>query len=158
MVGRAARIRVSSVMCCRESNGTLKSTRTKTRFPVRSISRIVFLFMFFPHIKKGSLKSDDPSILPALLIDKIGEVSNTAGVAPLVIVPCDDLDQVTAGNHCRKPVNNRGMRITTKVHRNKWLIGIVEDTLERASSSLLKGVVNGFLGGLFAQSCYKIDY
>src|SRR5260370_2649800 len=126
MVGRAARIRVSSVMCCWESNGTLKSTRTKTRFPTRSTSRIVFLFMFFIPKKKGSSKSDDPLILPALLRDKIGEVSNTTRVAPLIIVPGYNFDQVAAFNHCRESVNNRRMRITAKIHRYKRLFTIIE--------------------------------
>jgi hypothetical protein len=50
MVGMAARIRESSVTLP-SSRGTLKSTRTKTRLPETSTSRIVILSM-------GILSSD----------------------------------------------------------------------------------------------------
>src|SRR6266581_2700715 len=86
------------------------------------------------------------------------EISNTAGVAPLVIVPSNDLDHVAADNHCRKSINDRGMRIATEVHRDKRFICIFEDALERASFSLLEGIVNGFFGSLRTQGCYEIDH
>ena len=44
IVGRAARIRESSVTLP-SASGTLKSTRTKTRFPAASRSRMVSLSM-----------------------------------------------------------------------------------------------------------------
>src|SRR6266487_858744 len=49
------------------------------------------------------------------------------------------------------------MRVTAEIHRNKRLISIIENTLERASRSLFKGIVNSFFGSLFAHSCYEID-
>src|SRR5260370_17252611 len=103
MVGRAARMRVSSVMCRSESNGTLKSTRTNTRFPARSISRIVFLFMSFVLLKKRSPGSGDPKPLPAFLSDQVGEISHTARVAPLVILPPPHLAHLAPSNHGHLP-------------------------------------------------------
>src|SRR6266516_2591854 len=85
------------------------------------------------------------------------EVCDTAGVAPLVIVPCDDLNHVSTSNHCRKSVNDRGMGVTTKVHRNKWLIGIIENTLERAGSGLFECIVYGILASFLAHSCHEIN-
>src|SRR5579884_2281312 len=52
IVGRAALMRVSSVMFRSASRGTLKSTRTRTLLPATSISRIVFLFMSFLSYRK----------------------------------------------------------------------------------------------------------
>jgi enolase len=49
IVGRAALIRVSSVILRLPSNGTLKSTLTKTRFPFMSISFTVALTIKEPH-------------------------------------------------------------------------------------------------------------
>src|SRR5215469_14591532 len=48
IVGRAATMRASSVIRCCSSRGTLKSTRTRTRLPITSISRTVFLFIVSP--------------------------------------------------------------------------------------------------------------
>src|SRR5258708_20638441 len=108
-------MRVSSVMCCSESNGTLKSARTNTRFPARSISRIVFLFMSFVLMKKGSPLPGDPQPLPAFLSDEVREISNTAGVAPLVIVPGEDLDHLATPNHGHLSVHDPEIRIPTQI-------------------------------------------
>src|SRR5260370_37527829 len=113
MVGRAALMRVSSVICWFESRGTLKSTRTKTRFPARSMSRIVFLSISL------SLRERTARSLKAFFGDKVCEIGNATGVTPLVIVPCDDLDHVTADNHRRESINNRGMGFTPEIGRNK---------------------------------------
>ena len=52
IVGRAARIRESSVTLP-SSRGTLKSTRTKTRLPATSTSRIVSLSMSVLSVSLG---------------------------------------------------------------------------------------------------------
>src|SRR6059036_413872 len=67
------RIRVSSATCP-SSSGTLKSTRTRMRLPATSASRT----------ERGLLKSEEP----------LDEVDQTAAVAPLVVVPPEDLDLV----------------------------------------------------------------
>src|SRR5258708_18101772 len=151
-------MRVSSVMCCSESNGTLKSTRTNTRFPARSISRIVFLFMSFVLMKKGSPLPGDPQPLPAFLSDEVREISNTAGVAPLVIVPGEYLDHVATLNHGQLSVDDRGMGIPTEIHPAKRLLWLGENAIESASRSLLERIVHGFLGRLFAHIGHEIDH
>src|SRR6266699_6997244 len=113
MVGSAALIRVSSVICWSASNGTLKSTRASTRFPATSISRIVFLFIS----------------LQAFLCNEVSEVSDAARVAPLVVVPRDNLDHVTAKNHRREPVHNRRMRVAPEVSGDQGLLCVIKDTI-----------------------------
>src|SRR5260370_9228981 len=129
-------MRVSSVMCGSESNGILKSTRTNTRYPARSISRIVFFFMSFGLMKKGSPLPGDPQPLPAFLSDEVREISNTAGVAPLVIVPGGDLDHVATLNHGQLSVDDRGMGVPPEIPRDKRLLGAVEKATESARRSL----------------------
>src|SRR5688572_33022313 len=86
MVGIAARIRESSVTLP-SASGTLKSTRTKTRLPATSASRTVSLSMgaAASGSRDGQARRD------------VGdEVGHAAAVAPLVVVPGDDLDHVPA--------------------------------------------------------------
>lgn len=61
-------------------------------------------------------------------------------------------------NHCRKPINDRGMRVASEVHRDKRLIGIFENTFERASRSLLESIVHFLFGSLFAHGCDEINH
>ena len=82
-VGSAAWMRASSVMLRSSSSGTLKSTRTRTRLPSTSRSSSVRTHQ---HL--------------------LGEVHAAVGVAPLVVVPGDDLDQV-ALEHRRSAASRR---------------------------------------------------
>src|SRR5690606_19487702 len=105
-VGIAARMRVSSVTCPFSLIGTLKSTRTSTRLPVRSISRTVFLSIhnsFLIHCR-GRRGRDREPILPSRIchleqsrdagLESVGhhrgEVGGTGGVTPLVVIPRQD--------------------------------------------------------------------
>src|SRR5258708_3180318 len=119
-------MRVSSVICCSASNGTLKSTRTKSRLPATLISRIVCLFMLVipcasienyrvPPISDELLfihrripgKDDTNYPLEPFFSNEVSKVGYAAGIAPFVIVPGDDLDQVSAADHCRESIYDR---------------------------------------------------
>src|SRR5699024_4476766 len=94
MVGSAARIRPSSVMRV-PSNGTFRSERSNTQRPATpSVSRSS---RFFVVIRSGDLAAD-----------KLHEVDEAAGEAPLVVVPADDLDLVADDFGQRRVVDTRG--------------------------------------------------
>src|SRR5690242_11345655 len=129
MVGSAARMRVSSVIAPPSSSGTLKSTRTSTCLPRTSISRTVALFMLQP------------------LTHEVRQVGDAAGIAPLVVVPGDDLDHVVSQHHRRETIDDRGVRVATEVAGDQRLVGIVEDAVHLASGGLLEGIVDSVYGG-----------
>src|SRR6266496_3891622 len=118
MVGNAAVIRVSSVMCRSASSGTLKSTRTRTRLPATSISRIVFLFIII-HLR-----------LEAFLCDEVCEISDAAGITPLVVIPGKNFDHFATGDQCREAIDNRRAIIATVVRRDKRFIRVSENAFE----------------------------
>src|SRR5680860_735874 len=77
MVGNEARTRPSSVMVVSASCGTFRSQRTKTRLPRRSPAAIRSSAVFIGCSER--------------LADVRDQVDEAAGVAPLVVVPADDL-------------------------------------------------------------------
>src|SRR5947199_3352709 len=80
IVGSDARRRVSSVIAPVASCGALRSTRTSARLPRTSRSRTVAFSILEP------------------LSDEAGQVADAARVAPLVVVPRDDLHHVAEGD------------------------------------------------------------
>ena len=137
IVGRAARMRESSVTLP-SSSGTLKSTRTKTRLPVASTSRMVSLSMVMP--LAGDADGEPRG-------DEADQVGDAAAVAPLVVVPGDDLDHRAAEDHRRVGVDDRGARVAPEVGRDERLVGDAEDALHRAGRGVAEGVVELVDGG-----------
>src|SRR5262245_27251132 len=101
MDGSAARIRVSSVMAP-PPIGTLKSTRTKTRFPATSASRTDRILIRCP--SRERLRSGCPG--NAGFADERDEIGNSAGITPFIVVPRDDLGSILSDHHRRKPVDD----------------------------------------------------
>src|SRR3990172_11454124 len=98
MVGRAARMRESS-LTLPSSIGTLKSTRIRTRLPCGSKSRTVsFSIVQFPIWAMPGSGAGGRGLHGLggrqALADVGHEIGHAAGVAPLVVVPRDDLDHV----------------------------------------------------------------
>src|SRR3954471_18020160 len=109
------------------SSGTLKSTRVKTRFPVTSASRTVSLSM------GGSGRCAGRALARGeLRRDEAEQVRATAAVAPLVVVPGDDLDHRPAQHHRARRVDDRGPGVTAEVRRHQLLVGDAEDALHRS--------------------------
>src|ERR1051325_2896422 len=100
MVGRLSRIRVSSVtrtLPPRISVGTLKSTRTSTRFPRTSRSRRVSFIGTLEYWRNGvvperiSLLHHSRTLLRRLFSQHFHHFHAAIAVTPLVIIPADDL-------------------------------------------------------------------
>src|SRR4249919_2389563 len=133
IVGMDARMRESSETLP-SASGTLKSTRTKTRFPATSTSRIVSLSM--------AASVPRPSGGDGQTGRHVGdEVRDAAAVAPLVVVPGDHLDHVPAEDHGRLGVDDRGARVALEVHRHERFVRDAEDALEWAGRGGAERVV-----------------
>src|SRR4051794_18983666 len=104
MVGSDARIRVSSPICP-SLIGTLKSTRMKTRCPLRSRSRIES-FM-------ASLRRAWP--LQALRHELSHEIDAAVRIAPLVVVPRQDLHEVAIHPFRVRHVDDRRVPVAFEV-------------------------------------------
>src|SRR3954447_7958736 len=121
IVGTLARTRPSSVIVW-PSSGTLRSLRTSTRLPRRSpSSETVFT--------RSERRAD---------VDD--EVDQAVGVAPLVVVPADDLDLV-ADDLGQAGVEDARRRIGDDVGADDRVRGVAEDALEGAvGGRLVRGV------------------
>src|SRR5437016_14190201 len=106
MVGRVPRMRVSSVMWPLSSSGTLKSARMMTRFPRRGRSSMVTLFRC---MRGGAVRSAAGGHV-------FDEVPNPTRVAPLIVVPGNDLHHALV-----EPRGQRGIhdgRVVIRGHGN----------------------------------------
>src|SRR3989304_4773654 len=133
-------MRRSSVMRP-SSSGTLKSTRTSTRFPATSMSRTVCLATRPPHIRKGWGRSPAPPAPSRGLQPELGhvlhQISDAAGVTPFIIVPGKGLHEIVREDRGQRGVHNPGVRAAFEVHGDQFLPGVAEDPL----NFLLGGVV-----------------
>src|SRR5262245_27435221 len=109
MVGSAARMRVSSVIVP-FSIGTLKSTRMKTFRPLRERSRMVVI---------RTIPADEGLPLEPLLFHVADQIDAAARVAPLVVVPRQDLDEVAVEHLRVRRVENRRVRVALEVDRDQ---------------------------------------
>src|SRR3954451_18196691 len=144
------------------STGTLKSTRTSTRLRAGSKSRTVSLSIACVLLSICGLVSapDGRGLQPVAgaeaLPDERDEVCHAAGVAPLVVVPGDDLDHI-AQNHRVDGADDGRVLVALEVHRDERLIGVVHDAIEVAVGGLLERLVDFFLGYFAAKDGGEVD-
>ena len=53
--------------------------------------------------------------LQAFFREEKDEISDAAGIAPLVVIPGDNLDHILADDHSLKTINDRGVVVTPEV-------------------------------------------
>src|SRR4051812_29336031 len=68
------------------------------------------------------------------MLKSLADVNNmldeTVGVAPLVVIPGYDLEQVVADDVGEGQVDDARVRVADEVAGDEWLVGDVEDALE----------------------------
>src|SRR2546425_2092235 len=149
MVGSAARMRVSSATLS-PSSGTLKSTRASTRFPRGSTSSIVRLRKVTPRLAAGGDR------LAQLGCDERGDVGEAAGVAPLVVVPGDDLHHIAEHDRV-DAAHDRRVLVTLEIARDERLLGVIHDPLERPLRSALERGVHLLLRDITLEHRREVD-
>src|SRR3954470_14005420 len=136
IVGRAARMRVSSAttrLPPSSLSGTLKSTRTRTRRPFTGASRTLALSKDINGRETAASGGQNLA----------GQLDAAVGVAPLVVVPADRLDQLAVADHHRlRGVEDRGARVADDVGGDDRVLGIGEDPLHRPLGSCFDGGVD----------------
>src|SRR5205823_10819760 len=144
MVGSAAWTRASSfTLPVFLSSGTLKSTRTNSRFcPMSSCSmdRII------------------PALASALAADEQGDVDHAVGEAPLVVVPAEDLHELAVvGDGGLRRVEDAGGGIAVVVDGDGRLGVVLGDALELSLGGGLEGGIDLLHGGLARKLRREID-
>ena len=79
--------------------------------------------------------------------DEGGETNESVRVAPLVVVPGQDLDEV-ADDLGLGGVEDRGVRVAHDVGGDDRILGVLQNTLELTLSGGLDGSLNGLDGDL----------
>src|SRR5881396_2675345 len=150
IVGSAARMRVSLATAPASFSGTLKSTRTSTRFPRGSTSSTVRLRKVTPWLAAGGDRLAD------LGRDERGNVREPARVTPLVVIPGDDLDHIAERDRV-DAAHDRGVLVALQVARDERLLGVVHDPLERSLRRVLERGVHLLLRDLALQHRCEVD-
>src|SRR5688572_17208751 len=105
-------------------SGTLKSTRTKTRRPFSARSRIVRFAM------------DRRSASEAARGHLAQQIYAAARVTPFVVVPRQNLDEITVHDLRIRGIDDRRIRIAAEVDGDKRLVRHAQDVLQRARRGL----------------------
>ena len=98
----------------------------------------------------------EPSSL-VLLSSVLEEVADTAGVAPLVVVPGDELDEVLVELDTRSGIEDRGRGVAGEVGGDDSVLGVVEDTGQVAGGLLLDGGLDVGVGGGLLEADDEVD-
>ena len=78
------------------------------------------------------------------------DFDEAVAVAPFVVIPGDDFDEVATDNVCQRKVNDTRVAIALEVARNKFFFGHIEDTLiERLLGCFLEDILELFNGRIF---------
>src|SRR4030095_4828966 len=111
-------------------SGTLKSTRTKARLPARSTSLM-------------------ESLGNAPLHQHADEVDTSARVAPLVVVPGQNLHEIAIHDFRVRRVDDTRIRIALEVHGHEFICRIGEYPLHGALGRTFERRVHGLAARLY---------
>src|SRR4029077_14974076 len=128
MVGSEARIRVSSATSPL-SSGTFRSARRRTRLPSTSASRTLALVSE----RDADVSGTDRRRLQHLL----RQIDAAIGVAPLVVVPGEELDEGPVDHLGLLGVEDGGVRIGDDVTGDDRVLRVLEDPLEGSRRGFL---------------------
>src|SRR5262245_47173156 len=158
MVGRDARIRVSSVTTA-FSRGTFRSARTSTRRPSTSASLTLALVnervldaSALTGTRRRALSTDRRRLQHLLR-----QLNAAVGVTPLVVVPGEDLHELAVEDDGLLGVEYGRVGIGDDVGRDDRVLGVLENPLERALSRLVHRRVDLLDAGLATDVAGQID-
>ena len=79
----------------------------------------------------------------------LGEVDDAVAVAPFVVIPGNDLEEVVADFHRGQAVDDGRAWVGVVVDGNEWLVAVAEDALHWAFGGFLEQAVDLFDGEIF---------
>ena len=87
----------------------------------------------------------------------MGQVDHSVGVAPLVVVPGDDLDEAVVESDAGVGVEDGGAGIGGEVLGDDLVLSVSEETLELALRGSLDALLDLFVGGVGAELDGEVD-
>ena len=94
----------------------------------------------------------------AVLLRRVDEeIADTARVAPLVVVPSDELDEVLVERNASLGIEDRGGRVAGEVSRDNLLLGVRHDASHGASGGLLDGSLDLVVRRRLLETDDKVD-
>ena len=87
----------------------------------------------------------------------MGEVHHSVGVAPLVVVPGDDLDESGAEGDTGVSIEDRRARVSGEVLRDDGVLSISKDALELVLRSSLDALLDLVVAGIAGKSDGEVD-
>ena len=128
-------------------SGALRSARTSTRLPATS-----------GRCRGQSSCRRRAACSSGPLEDLLSELDHAVRVAPLVVVPGDDLDEVAVDHAGQQRVKDRGVRRVDDVAGDDRVIGVLQDACKRTGVGLgLDGGVDLFRGHVAAGLEGEVD-
>merc|ERR1711977_440034 len=85
------------------------------------------------------------------------QVEDTAGVAPLVVVPGDELDEVVVKADTGLGVDDGAGRVAAHVGGDDVVLSVVEDALELALGGLLQGLLDLLVAGTLLDAAGQVN-
>ena len=85
------------------------------------------------------------------------EVADTAGVAPLVVVPGDELDEVLVERDAGLRVEDRRVVVAEEVGRDDLVVGVADDALVRRLGRLLDRLLDLVVGRALLEADDEVD-
>ena len=95
--------------------------------------------------------------LEPLPLQEVEQICNAGRVAPLVVVPADDLDEVAQADRLDSR-EDRAVGIATQVGRDQWQFRVAKDALERPVGSLLHGGIDLSGARILVQDGGEVDH
>ena len=109
-------------------------------------------------IKTPSIRAEAHSLSGAVLFGNVDqEVADTPRVAPLVIVPGDQLDKVLVQLNAGLGIEDGGRRVADEICRDDLLLGILDDPFVLALGSSLDGGLDFIIRSLLLEANDEVN-
>jgi hypothetical protein len=94
-----------------------------------------------------------------LALHELDEIDDSAGVAELVVIPRDELDELVVEGDTSEGVEDARARVADKVRRDDLVLRVAEDAVEGSTGcgGLLHLVLDLLVGGRLAEPDRQVD-
>ncbi|KAI8439274.1 hypothetical protein MSG28_013111 [Choristoneura fumiferana] len=90
-------------------------------------------------------------------LDVLDEIDDSAGVAILIVVPADQLDEVVVEGDASGSVEDGGVSVSDEVRGHHLVLGVAEHTLHGSLGSFLHLLLDSIIAGGLGQADGQVD-
>lgn len=88
-------------------------------------------------------------IFKSFTLNIFGEIKHSVGVAPFIIVPCNDLVEIFVQGDACMNVQDWGMSIMADIRGDNFILWIAQNSLHGSISSLIDSLADVIISALF---------